>query len=166
MTLIRALAVMALLFGVAACAAPSKFKTYDGPPVTRLEIWKEQRQLLLYSGEEVLKRYNVELGFAPVGPKRFRDDGKTPEGAYTIDKRNPNSRYHLSIGISYPNAQDVAYAKSQGKQPGGDIFIHGQKSLLDPGGKDWTAGCIAVSNKEIEDIYAMVPNGVPITIYP
>jgi len=120
---------------------------------------------LVHDGE-VLERYAIDLGFAPRGPKRFEGDGKTPEGLYYIDRRNPNSKFHLSLGISYPNAQDRAYARAFGREPGGDIFIHGQPNLLKParGDDDWTWGCIAVKNREIEKIYAMVENGTPILI--
>jgi murein L,D-transpeptidase YafK len=90
-------------------------------------------------------------------------DGRTPEGAYMIDRRNPNSSYHLSVGISYPNAEDLARAKAMGVPPGGNIFIHGTP-LEKNRTMDWTAGCIAVTNEEMEDIYAMVREGTPILI--
>ena len=116
----------------------------------------------------MLEAYVVGLGFAPVGHKQVEGDGKTPEGTYVIDRRNPNSQYHLSIGISYPNRQDLETARAMGKSPGGDIFIHGQKhaSRRRKTDGDWTYGCIAVSNTEMEQIYAMVRNGTPITINP
>ena len=88
------------------------------------------------------------------------------EGTYVIDRRNPNSKFHLSIGISYPNQDDIAAAKALGKSPGGDIFIHGRPKKWRNGVDDWTWGCIAVTDREIEDIYAMVRNGTPITIRP
>jgi hypothetical protein len=109
---------------------------------------------------------NSMQGFAPEGHKQFEGDGKTPEGEYIIDRRNPNSRFHLSIGISYPNAADRAFARSQGKSPGGDIFIHGRGKYPGSNRDDWTWGCIAVTDREMEDIYAMVRNGTPITIKP
>ncbi|SEF88780.1 L,D-transpeptidase catalytic domain [Jhaorihella thermophila] len=149
---------------VAGCS--SKFRTYNGPEVTSIVLNKGARRLYLLHGNEVLKSYKVALGFAPVGPKRVRGDGKTPEGTYVIDRRNPNSDFHLSVGISYPNRRDIELARAMGMDPGGDIFIHGQPN---PGvkkgkGPDWTAGCIAVKNREIEEIYAMVRLGTPITI--
>jgi len=113
----------------------------------------------------VLESFGIGLGFAPAGHKEVEGDGKTPEGRYYIDRRNPDSAFHLSLGISYPNETDRAYAASLGKSPGGDIFIHGQKSWSDPGDGNWTAGCIAVTNREIEQIYAMVGKGVPIDIF-
>ncbi len=147
---------------------PSKFKRYDGPPVTHVVLNKADRRLYLLNESNVLEAYDVGLGFAPVGHKQVEGDGKTPEGTYVIDRRNPNSQYHLSIGISYPNRQDLETARAMGKSPGGDIFIHGQKhaSRRRKTDGDWTYGCIAVSNTEMEQIYAMVRNGTPITINP
>ncbi|MDO6727068.1 L,D-transpeptidase family protein [Cognatishimia sp. 1_MG-2023] len=152
------------LVGLSACS-DSKFETYRGPEVTRVLVYKEQRKMYLMHGTKALKQYDVGLGFGPVGHKVREGDGRTPEGEYTIDRRNPNSQFHLSIGISYPNAADRAYAASKGFSPGGDIFIHGRPSKYNNGGRDWTAGCIAVTNKEVQEIYAMVKNGTPITIY-
>jgi len=157
------IAVVLLLVTMAGC---SKFKTYNGPEVTRVLIDKSTRQMHLMHNEKALKSYSVGLGFAPAGHKAVEGDGRTPEGEYRIDRRNPNSEFHLSVGISYPNAQDRAYAQSIGKSPGGDIFIHGRPWKNRKGGRDWTAGCIAVSNREIEEIYSMVRNGTPITIRP
>ncbi len=147
-------------------ACQSKFAKYRGPQVTKLEVFKEQRQLKVWHGTRLLKKYKVELGFGPSGHKQFEGDGKTPEGRYTIDRRNPNSSFYLSLGISYPNARDIAFAKEQGKPPGGDIFIHGQPNIVGPRGPDWTAGCIALKNKEMRLLYAMVDNGTVIDIFP
>ena len=153
-----------LALGLAGCA--SKFRTYDGPEVTRLQMFKDDRNLFLFNNTSVLKAYRIDLGFAAVGPKQFEGDGKTPEGTYTVDRRNPDSLFHLSIGISYPNEADIAYAAAQGREPGGDIFIHGgPRPGIDAIKPDWTAGCIAVSDREIEDIYAMVRDGTPIDIF-
>lgn len=162
----RFLAFILLVILVAGCSK-SKFRSYNGPEVTRVVVAKEDRRLWLMHNDEVLKSYPMELGFAPLGHKQFEGDGKTPEGTYYIDRRNPNSSFHLSLGISYPNAQDVAFAEAAGKSPGGDIFIHGR-----PNGKpnkndpDWTWGCISVKNRHMEWIYAMVETGTPITITP
>ncbi|MBE1296758.1 MAG: L,D-transpeptidase family protein [Rhodobacteraceae bacterium] len=149
--------------------ADSKFKAYNGPEVTSIVVNKGARKMYLLNNEEVLRSYDVDLGFAPVGPKRVEGDGKTPEGTYLIDRRNPNSSFHLSVGISYPNSTDVALAQSMGKKPGGEIFIHGEpndhkdrKRALRV--RDWTAGCIAVKNHEIEEVYAMVRTGTLITL--
>ncbi|OSP54631.1 murein L,D-transpeptidase family protein [Pseudoruegeria sp. SK021] len=143
----------------------SKFKAYRGPEVTQLYVSKERRKLYLLSGIDVIKTYDMDLGFAPDGPKTVRGDGRTPEGYYLIDRRNPNSQFHLSIGISYPNQQDVAKAEAAGVDPGGDIFIHGEAKRR-TSAADWTAGCIAVTNAEMEEIYAMVKDGTPIYIAP
>ncbi|MCB2115859.1 MAG: L,D-transpeptidase family protein [Rhodobacteraceae bacterium] len=148
-------------------ACSSKFRTYNGPEVTRVVVMKGERKMHLVNGNKALKTYKIGLGGDPVGPKQFDGDGKTPEGAYYIDRRNPRSAYHLSLGISYPNKRDVDAAKAAGKEPGGDIFIHGEDAKRKGRGqKDWTAGCIAVKNREIEEIYAMVRVGTPIYIYP
>ena len=156
--------VTLMLTGLAGCS--SKFKSYNGPEVTRILIYKESRTMYLMHNEEVLKAYDVGLGFAPDGHKTVRGDGRTPEGDYRVDRRNPNSEFHLSIGINYPNADDVAYAKSIGKSPGGDIFIHGRPWEYRKGGVDWTAGCVAVTNNQMEDIYSMVKMGTQVSIYP
>jgi murein L,D-transpeptidase YafK len=148
----------------AGCAQQSRFQRYDGPQVTSILAFKGDRTLALLHHDEILTRYKFELGFNPTGHKQFEGDGRTPEGQYWIDRRNPNSDYHLSIGISYPNTADSLHALAAGRSPGGDIFIHGTPEEM-KGKDDWTAGCIAVTNREMEEIYAMVPNGVPIHIY-
>ncbi|MFU1478324.1 L,D-transpeptidase family protein [Roseovarius sp. C7] len=158
--------MVALIGAVALSGCSSKFKTYNGPEVTHVLVNKGARRMYLIHHNQVLKSYEIDLGFAPVGHKQFQGDGKTPEGRYVIDRRNPNSDFHLSIGLDYPNARDRAHALSQGKTPGGDIFIHGKPNKKSGTGPDWTAGCISVKNREIEDIYAMVRNGTPITITP
>jgi len=163
------LTMAAVLVAITASCAPSKFKTYNGPPVTQIVVNKSARQMLFLSGSNIIGAYNIGLGPEPVGHKQFSGDGKTPEGLYYIDRRNPNSRYHLSLGVSYPNPQDVAFALAQGKDPGNNIFIHGQGPegrALAPLKRDWTVGCIAVTDAEMEDIYAMVRDGTPILINP
>ena len=158
--LLVALAALAL----ASCST-SKFKTYHGPNVTAIEVHKSDRKMYLLHGNQLLKAYDIHLGGNPVGPKQFEGDGKTPEGGYYISHRNPNSAYHLSLGISYPNDDDRAFAEANDKPPGGDIFVHGgpPRPTADD---DWTVGCIAVTDKEMEDIYAMVNPGTPINIFP
>lgn len=153
------------LVALGACSS-SKFKRYNGPEVTYVVVNKEARRMYLLHHDKVLEDYDIKLGFAPIGHKQIEGDGRTPEGIYLIDRRNPNSQFHLSLGISYPNDADRAYAKSIGKTPGGDIFIHGQKNPLKKDKGDWTWGCISVTNKQMEDIYAMVGNGTPIQINP
>ena len=128
---------------------------------------KGDRQMFLLSGGTVLKAYDIGLGFAPIGHKQFEGDGRTPEGIYYIDRQNPNSQYHLSLGLSYPHPDDTARARMVGQQPGGDIMIHGRGPYGNKQvNRDWTAGCIAVSDKEIEDIFSMVRPGTPVVIYP
>jgi|LULQ01.1.fsa_nt_gb hypothetical protein len=159
------MASMAAFAGLSACS--SKFKTYNGPEVTEIFVFKENRKMYLMHHRETLKEYDFHLGFAPYGHKQQYGDGRTPEGTYYIDRRNPDSAYHLSIGISYPNDTDRAIAKECGVRAGGDIFIHGgPTNPADKKKKDWTAGCVAVKNREIEDIYAMVRNGTPVHIIP
>ncbi len=148
--------------GVAGCSA--KVPQYKGPEVTRIQVFKGKRHMQLLHNNNLLKAYNFQLGFAPTGHKVHEGDGRTPEGAYLIDRRNPYSRFHLSLGISYPNANDIAYARANGLDPGGDIFIHGTPSRA-VGIPDWTWGCIAVQNNEMDEIYAMVKNGTKIFIY-
>ena len=162
-SMIRVIAVAALCVGASACA---KIKTYEGPEVTMIEVWKSSRKMYLLHHDQVLANYDIDLGFGGEGPKRFDGDGKTPEGAYHIDRRNPNSAYHLSLGISYPNDEDRAYASSMNMDPGGDIFIHGQDSFGLSQEDDWTAGCIAVENRHMREIFAMVKEGTPIVINP
>ncbi|MBU2936125.1 MULTISPECIES: L,D-transpeptidase family protein [Pacificibacter] len=160
---------------IAVLAAVSLFPTvafsrtlapYTGPRVTRVVLYKGRRRLYLLSGTKVLKKYKVGLGGVPVGHKQFEGDGKTPEGSYIIDRKNPQSQYHLSIGISYPNSRDIAYARANGRSPGGEIFIHGRAGEHKGRGRDWTAGCIAVKDRHMEEIYMMVATGTQIDIHP
>ena len=165
MRLIRAVLVMAALVALSACSS-SKFRSYDGPEVTRVVVTKSERRMKLFHHDEMLASYRVALGFAPVGHKQFEGDGRTPEGEYIIDRRNPNSAFHLSLGISYPNENDAWYAETNGKSPGGDIFIHGRGPRFRTARGDWTDGCIAVTDRQMERIYAMVRTGTPVTIRP
>ncbi|MDO5756459.1 MAG: L,D-transpeptidase family protein [Rhodobacterales bacterium] len=165
MKILKFFAIALIVIGLSACS--SKFKTYKGPEVTHVVLQKTQRKMYLLHNDKVLKDYDFDLGFMPVGHKSEEGDGRTPEGTYLIDRRNPESKFHLSIGISYPNVVDRAQAYSLGKRPGGDIFIHGQPNgTKGRQARDWTAGCVAVTNKEMEWIYAMVKDGTPITLYP
>ena len=160
---LTAILMVVAVFALSTCG--SKFRTYNGPTVTRVEVHKADRKMYLLHGSEVLKAYNIKLGGNSIGPKQFEGDRKTPEGAYFISHRNPNSSYHLSLGISYPNDADRAFAKANGNEPGGDIFIHGANNSGSSRG-DWTVGCIAISDKHIEEVYAMVNPGTPIIIFP
>jgi murein L,D-transpeptidase YafK len=135
----------------------------------RILVDKSERVMILYRKDKEIARYtDIKLGDAPLGHKQFEGDEKTPEGRYTINGRNPASRYHLSLRISYPNAADRAFAKAKGKSPGSDIFIHGQPngSPLERLPNDWTDGCIALSNAEIKIVWKQVADGTPIMIRP
>ena len=160
-----------LILGGAAIAtlgacSPGKFKRYNGPGVTGVVVNKGERKMYLLHKDRVVRDYDIFLGFAPEGHKQIEGDGKTPEGIYRIDRRNPNSRFHLSLGISYPNADDVRAARALGKPPGGEIFIHGQRHPMRLDKGDWTWGCISASNQEMERLYAMIEDGTPISINP
>ena len=140
-------------------------------PADKVLIEKNERRLTLLSRGEVIKTYKMALGGNPVGPKERQGDNKTPEGTYIIDSRNSNSGYHLSLHISYPNEKDKMRAKELGVSPGGDIMIHGIKNGLSWVGAshaevDWTKGCIAVTDEEMEEIYKLVPNGTIVKIRP
>ncbi|HEY5792966.1 MAG TPA: L,D-transpeptidase family protein [Chthoniobacterales bacterium] len=139
--------------------------------VDRILVEKGRRQLSLLRGGEVLKTYRVVLGKSPIGHKTQEGDQKTPEGVYEIDGRNPQSAFHLSLRISYPSAADRAQAEARGVSPGCDIMIHGlPNGAADPAAprwrEDWTAGCIAVSDAEIREIWAAVPDGTAVEIRP
>lgn len=133
-----------------------------------LIIDKSERLLVAYQNGRPIKAYRgLQFGDAPQGHKQFQGDERTPEGLYTIDTRNPQSSFHLSLRISYPNARDRAFADSYGRSPGGDIYIHGQPTGR-PGRMrgDWTDGCVALTNAEIEELWQIVPDGTPIEIRP
>jgi L,D-peptidoglycan transpeptidase YkuD (ErfK/YbiS/YcfS/YnhG family) len=139
--------------------------------VDKILIEKQARRLTLLSKGAVVKTYKIALGGNPVGPKERQGDNKTPEGTYIIDARNGNSGFHLSLHISYPNAKDRKRARELGVSPGGDIMIHGLKNGFAPADalhteSDWTEGCIAVTNPEMEEIYKFVPNGTLVEITP
>ncbi len=140
-------------------------------PADKILIEKKERRLTLILKDKVLKTYKIALGGNPDGPKERQGDNKTPEGTYVIDSRNKDSRYHLSLHISYPNEKDKKRAKELGASPGGDIMIHGIKNGFSwVGGLhtevDWTKGCIAVTDEEIEEIDRLAPNGTIVEIRP
>ncbi len=142
-----------------------------GQKADLIVVEKSKRTLTLYARSKVLKTYKVALGPHPVGAKQVEGDGKTPEGRYVVDSVNRASSYHLSLHVSYPDAADIARAKSLGKSAGGDIMIHGLPNGYGwVGGAhtlhDWTAGCIAVTNPEIEEIVKIVPLGTVVEIRP
>lgn len=163
MRFLKVFAVLVIVIGLAGCG--SKFKRYNGPEVTQIQVHKADRKLYLLNNSRVLKSYDIGLGFTPVGHKQFEGDGKTPEGQYFISYKNPDSQYHLSLKISYPNNADIAFAEAAGKSPGGDIVIHGGPTKRETK-RDWTWGCVAVTDREIEVIYSMVKEGTPIFLLP
>ncbi len=140
-------------------------------PASRILIEKKERKLTLFSKDKILKSYRIALGGNPSGPKERQGDNKTPEGRYIISSKNRDSRYHLSLQISYPNEKDKKRARELGVSPGGNIMIHGLKNGFSWVGDshaalDWTEGCIAVTNEEIEEIARLVPNGTAVEIQP
>lgn len=133
-------------------------------------VHKSERKLTLLKGKEILKTYTVALGAAPVGHKSQEGDEKTPEGSYIIDYRKMDSAFHVALHISYPDENDKKQAELKNVQPGGLIMIHGIRNGFGFIGRlhsflDWTNGCIAVTNTEIEEIERAVPDGTPIYIY-
>ena len=164
MRVFRIILLLAVALALAACGDP-KFRRYTGPEVTQIQVHKADRKMYLLHHDRVLKEYDIALGFEPVGHKQFEGDGKTPEGQYFISYKNPESDFHLSLKISYPNEADIAFAREQGKSPGGDIVIHGGPREPTTA-RDWTWGCVAVTDRQMEVIYSMVEVGTPIFILP
>lgn len=163
----RLLVVAILIASVA--AAPRRQSGME--KADRILILKSERTLKLFRQGKVIKEYKVALGSEPRGAKTRMGDNRTPEGEYKIDARNAHSHYHLALHVSYPNAADRERAKKLGVNPGGDIMIHGlppQWAWIGAAHRkqDWTLGCIAVTNAEIEEIWAMVAVGTPVDIRP
>jgi murein L,D-transpeptidase YafK len=132
-------------------------------------ISKSAHTLSLFSGENVLKTYSVAIGRGSAGPKQVAGDNRTPEGRYIIDQKKTATRFHKALHISYPNATDRASAAKLGKPPGGDIEIHGLPDGLGWLGSaqhlvDWTAGCIALSNSQVDEVWNIVSVGTPVEI--
>jgi murein L,D-transpeptidase YafK len=137
----------------------------------RVVVRKSERRLYLMRRGAVLKAYKIALGLRPEGHKQYEGDYRTPEGKYTLNRRNPNSEFFLSIQVSYPNDDDVARARKQGQRPGGLIMIHGQPNTPTRSRDyyatvDWTEGCIAVSNSDMVEIWLTTPPDTPIEIQP
>jgi murein L,D-transpeptidase YafK len=163
------LVAAAVLLATMSCRTPTASVSTAGVDAVLVE--KAARRLTLFSGGIPVRTYLVALGSQPVGPKIQEGDDRTPEGSYIIDGRNFNSAYHLSLHVSYPNAADRARALALGVDPGGDIMIHGLPNgfgWLGPAHRerDWTRGCIAVTDSEIEEIARLVSDGTPIEIRP
>jgi murein L,D-transpeptidase YafK len=137
--------------------------------IDSIVVWKSKRIMLVYSGNKLIKSYDIALGKNPVGKKEFEGDFKTPEGLYYIDAKSARSKYHKNLNISYPSKDDKEHAKKCGKKCGGEIKIHGlpnrfnEKEYLRT---DWTWGCIAVTNSEIEELYEHTALGSPILLLP
>ena len=134
-------------------------------------VRKRARTLELYQGGRLLRAYSIALGRDPRGPKQQEGDGRTPEGRYVLDYRNPRSSYHRALHVSYPAATDIADARSRGVSPGGQIMVHGVRNGLGFVGRlhrifDWTDGCIAVTDREIDEIWRSVADGTPVEIEP
>jgi murein L,D-transpeptidase YafK len=137
----------------------------------QIVVDKSERRMVLLNGDRVLKEYRIALGANPVAHKEIAGDSRTPEGEYTIDWRKADSEFHRALHVSYPNARDREFAAAIRRPPGGAIMIHGQPNDLGwlerlTRASDWTNGCIAVSNRAIEELWHAVPDGTPITIRP
>jgi murein L,D-transpeptidase YafK len=136
-----------------------------------VEIFKGKRRMDLKREGRLLRSYRVALGFAPEHHKEREGDGRTPEGTYSIDARNPRSAFHLSLRVSYPDAEDKAHAATLAVPPGGEIYIHGQpngwrKLCVGHRHRDWTTGCIAVTDREMRQVWSLVPTGARVVIHP
>lgn len=141
------------------------------PVADRIVVRKAQRRLLLMRGDSILRTYKIALGLNPVGHKERAGDFRTPEGRYRLTRRNPRSDFFLSIQVSYPNDVDLKHAKRNGWDAGGSIMIHGLPNTLKRPpdyyeSRDWTDGCIAVSNSDMVEIWLMTPDNAPIEILP
>jgi murein L,D-transpeptidase YafK len=163
--------VLTLLLVAAAVVLIFRRQNLTPPKADKIVVEKGTRRLTLLSGRRKLKDYHIALGFSPIGPKEREGDGRTPEGIYSIDFHKPESAFHRVLHVSYPSAQDSARAAKAGVSPGGDIMIHGMPNGLGVLGaacrsRDWTAGCIAVTDPEIDEIYSSVDDGTPIEILP
>jgi murein L,D-transpeptidase YafK len=147
------------------------FAQNESVGVDRVVVYKHERKLVLLSQGKELRSYKVALGSEPLGPKTRQGDHRTPEGLYTLDSRNPNSHFYKAFHISYPSSKDVAVAKKSSVSPGGDIMLHGLPKSYAWVGKahvlhDWTDGCIAVTDEEMDEIRKLVRIGTPIEIKP
>ena len=162
------ISVILVLVVLAAC---TPVPAVEAPQADKIIIVKSERTMTLMSGNKILKTYRVSLGTVPVGPKQIQGDHKTPEGSYVISGKNAGSRFHLALRVSYPSPVDRARARKRGASPGGDIMIHGlgrEFSFLGPlqWKTDWTDGCVAVTNEEIDEIWRLVPVGIMVEIRP
>jgi len=164
-----------LLVGIlASMVLPTDSKTEEATreaSVDHVLVLKSERKMNLMSHGKVIRTYKVSLGGTAAGAKEQQGDHKTPEGTYVLDRRNPQSKYYKSIHVSYPNEQDKKHAAKLGVSPGGDIMIHGLPNGFGWLGAthlahDWTDGCIAVTDAEMDEIWKLVADGTPIEIRP
>ncbi len=151
-------------------AAPD-WEKFATAKADKIVVFKAQRKLELVRKGDVIRSYSIALGRNPVGPKVERGDGKTPEGTYFIDRRNMESEYHLSLHLSYPETADIKRAAALKVDPGANILIHGEPNILNHEGKanllkDWTAGCIALHNTDMDEVWRLVDDGVTVEIHP
>lgn len=164
-----ALIAAALWLHLHPAAPPVEVPPRLAGPVDRILVEKSARRMAVFRDGARLKDYRIALGFAPIGDKTRQGDGRTPEGIFRIDRRNAQSAYHLSLGLDYPRPQDRARAAKGEYDPGGDIMIHGQPNVVPEGMKvpgDWTAGCIALTNDEMAELFAAVAVGTRVEIRP
>ena len=160
-----------IAFGRGAAYAGTEMALLTSAKADRVVVLKTQRKMILMQGDLVLRVYRIALGRHPLGPKHQEGDARTPEGAYTLDFKLPDSEFYKAIRVSYPNQQDITYAQVHGLDPGGKIMIHGLPNKMSAARVghpmiDWTQGCIAVTNSEMDEIWAMVDPGTPIEIHP
>jgi murein L,D-transpeptidase YafK len=152
-------------------ASIGDWRSLGTPKADKIVVYKARRVMELLRGDTVLRTYHVALGHHPVGPKTASGDGRTPEGSYYIDRRKALSDYHLALHLSYPAPQDIKRAAALGVSPGGNIMIHGQPGGMTPAEErkmstDWTAGCIALTNPEMNEVWRLVDTGTTVVIYP
>lgn len=163
-----------IIIAAVVCAAQASLTETpppERPKIDKVLVLKSERKLMLLSGDKAVRAYKIALGGQPVGPKTRQGDHKTPEGYYLLDQRNAHSRFHKSLHVSYPNANDATNARKNGVDPGGDIMVHGLPNGFGWLGSthtfsDWTDGCMAVTNAEMDEIWDLVKNGTPIEIRP
>lgn len=164
LNIVAAIAALILLQSQSVPVAPIALEAVD-----RIIVEKSTRRMILIQNGKTARIYRIALGSAPIGDKERQGDGRTPEGVFRIDRKNAGSAYHLSLGLDYPQAADRVRANNAGYNPGGDIMIHGQPNALPMDaviGHDWTAGCIAVSNAEIAEMFAATPIGTVVEVKP
>jgi murein L,D-transpeptidase YafK len=152
-----------------AAQPPAEWEKYATPKADKIVVYKSLRRMELWRGNTILRTYHVALGRSPRGQKTSAGDGRTPEGTYFIDDRKMMSDYHLALHISYPGQTDIERAESMGVSAGGSIMIHGVPNDLTPDQRlapDWTAGCIALTNPEIEEVWRLVDDGTTVQINP